>query len=107
MGCWVKYLNTEDIEEVNWTKLRDIYDKSVKRLKNAIKEKVKEKQDKNIYEAITGNYYYDKYACMAGMLYLVDCWQENGIESIKKEFTLGYEDFINRILKKYDLKKEI
>lgn len=56
-----------------WEKLEDIYIQSINKMKLALMETNPQSQEQYIYEANFGDYY-DKCACMCGMLYLAKQW---------------------------------
>lgn len=89
----------KEINEVNWDdkKLQTVKDKSRVRMQSALSATDITQQKNYLYDAIYGNYY-DKYACMCGMFYLVDCWKSKGILGLKEEFQKGYHEFSKRAL---------
>ena len=62
------------------------------KLRDTFDETNEEKQSKYLYDAIFGNYY-DKFACMAGMLYLANVWAKGGIPALTREFSKSYKGF--------------
>ena len=89
--------NQQEIDKVLWNgeKLTEVYNASVMKMKNAIREKNTEKQAQYIYESNHGNYY-DKYAAMCGMIYLGREWQQGGNERLKELFFEGYNGFATK-----------
>lgn len=65
--------NQQEINSVEWEKLEDIYIQSINKMKLALMETNPQSQEQYIYEANFGDYY-DKCACMCGMLYLAKQW---------------------------------
>ena len=92
----------EDISSYDWNsnKINEVKSKSLCKLKEAIAEKEKEKQDTYLYDAMFGNYY-DKFGCMTGMLYFSDIYQKNKAEGLLHEYTAGHKNIISRILNFY------
>lgn len=84
----------KDIGLVNWKDERwnIIKESSKRKMQEALVATDKQEQDKFLYNAIYGNYY-EKFACMSGMFYLVECWQKNGIQGLKTVFEEGYAGF--------------
>ena len=74
--------NQQEINSVEWEKLEDIYIQSINKMKLALMETNPQSQEQYIYEANFGNYY-DKYACMCGMIYLAKEWQLGGHVRLK------------------------
>ncbi|MDD6796639.1 MAG: hypothetical protein PUE01_14755 [Clostridiaceae bacterium] len=91
--------DNKNIDEVNWEseEWQKVKQKSKEIMKLALCETKQEKQKKYLHDAFCGSYK-EKFACMCGMFYLVDCWHDKGIEGIKNEFKLGYEDFAKRCI---------
>ena len=89
--------NGQEINTVSWDgeKLTDVYDASVFKMKDALRENSPEKQKQYVYEASFGNYY-DKYAAMCGLIYLGRQWQSGGILRLKELFDQGYCGFAAR-----------
>lgn len=90
--------NDKNMDETDWKsdKLSGVFKNSKQQLKYAIMENDRSRQEKYLYDAIFGDYY-NKYACMAGMLYLADCWMKNGTEALIKEFQRGYAGFASKV----------
>lgn len=76
------------IDKVDWhsKELEDVYASSKKRMREALAETERDKQKKLLYDSICGNYY-EKFACMCGMLYLARVWEKEGIGGLRGEFT--------------------
>ncbi len=91
----------KDIDRVEWDKenLQKVKEKSKKIMKSAICATDSVEQKNYLYDAIYGNYY-DKYACMCGMLHLVECWKKKEILGLREEFNKGYHGFSIRALGK-------
>lgn len=89
--------NGQEINTVSWDgeKLTDVYNASVSKMKDALRENSPEKQKQYVYEANFGNYY-DKYAAMCGLIYLGRQWQSGGILRLKELFDQGYCGFAAR-----------
>lgn len=86
--------NGLEASEVDWDseKLRKVWLQSRDDMLAARKESRSGQQEEWLERAIFGHYY-DKYACMCGMLYLARCWQEGGITQLAKEFAAGWQGF--------------
>jgi len=64
-------------------------------MRSALNEEAPELQQKNLYDALCGSYY-DKFACMSGMLYLANLWLDSGLLALKREFEQGYRGFAGK-----------
>ncbi len=89
----------KDIDMVQWDSesLQKVKAKSKSMMRSALFATDSLEQKKYLYDAIYGNYY-DKYACMCGMLYLVDCWKAKGILGLEEEMKKGYQGFSKRTI---------
>ncbi|MCD8144325.1 MAG: hypothetical protein LUD79_03140 [Oscillospiraceae bacterium] len=87
----------KDIDTVDWRskELLTVFDRSREKLKSALAEQDTTKQGQFMYEAVYGNYY-DKFACMCGMLYLASLWLEGGDIALKTAMDNGYIDFASK-----------
>lgn len=93
---------SENINKVDWheKKLLDVKQKSLSTLRKAFLENNISKQNEYLYNAMYGKYY-DKFGCMAGLLYLVDIYTKRGKDGLSCEFHSGYKNIISRILNYY------
>lgn len=66
-------------------------------MKLALMETNPQSQEQYIYEANFGNYY-DKYACMCGMIYLAKEWQLGGYARLTELFDQGYHGFARKCI---------
>ena len=91
---------TKEIHTIDWhtPRLEKVRVESNQRLKDSLAEMNPEIQQQNLYDAICGNYY-EKFACMSGMLYLAEVWEKGGKKALKECFDEGYKDFVLKILK--------
>ncbi|MCD7766874.1 MAG: hypothetical protein LUH53_10260 [Lachnospiraceae bacterium] len=89
--------DAKDIDTVDWQskELLTVFERSRERLESALIEQDTTKQNQFIYKALYGNYY-DKYACMCGMLYLATLWLKGGDIAIKTAMDEGYMDFASK-----------
>jgi hypothetical protein len=89
----------KEIDDVNWglEKLQIVKDKSRERMQSALGATDITEQKNNLFEAVYGNYY-DKYPCMCGMFYLVDCWKSKGVLGLKEEFQNVFHGFSRKTL---------
>lgn len=78
--------------------LREGAVKSRERMRAALRETEPEVQEQYRREAIFGRYY-EKVACMCGMLYLAERWLRGGIPALLEEYQQGYHGFANRSLR--------
>lgn len=87
-----------DIDRVDWhsKELEDVFASSKKRMREALCETDREKQKVLLYDAICGRYY-EKYACMCGMLYLARVWEKDGVAGLKREFS-SFRGFAEKTL---------
>lgn len=81
----LSYGSTE-ITEVNWhdERLERAYSSGKVRMRAALAETDAEKQNKYLLDAVCGSYY-EKFACMCGMMYLAECWERDGVEGLKRQ----------------------
>ena len=86
-----------EIDEVDWSapELQKVREKSCKTMHKALASTDEKEQEHYLYTAQCGNYY-DKYACMAGMLYLAEQWQMGGVQALKTCFIWGYHGFAKK-----------
>lgn len=89
--------NAMEIDTVDWRdkEFEEIWERNQIRMKAAHNENIPENQQKNLYDAICGDYY-DKFACMCGMLYLADVWLDGELPALKSEFEKGYKNFAEK-----------
>lgn len=89
----------QEIDEVDWhtETFEKVREKSKNRMKEALLETNKKQQEQNLYEALCGNYY-DKFACMSGMLYLEKVWENGGNQALKEVFDEGYHGFAKKTI---------
>lgn len=80
--------NCAQIDDVDWhsAQLEDVYSSCKEKMRTALAETNPEKQAQFLYDAICGNFY-EKYACMCGMLYLANQWEAKGIDGLKSAFS--------------------
>lgn len=85
---------TRELDAVNWNsaELAAVEERCRERMAAALQERDAAAQEKNLYEALCGNYY-EKYACMCGMLYLARVWERSGISGLKSCFQAGWSGF--------------
>lgn len=85
-----------DIDRVNWHSghLSDVYRFCKSKMESALTETDPARQTHYLYDAICGAYY-EKFACMCGMLYLADQWEANGIHGLQDAFK-DYHGFARR-----------
>ena len=88
---------TKEIGDVDWNapELRKVRKNSNETMHKALDEKNKKEQERYLYTAQCGNYY-EKYACMSGMLYLAALWQKGGASALKTCLDEGYSGFAER-----------
>ncbi len=93
--------DSKEIDAVDWRseKLMNVYEQCRKKLGDAIAEKEPSKQNCLLYEALCGNYY-EKYACMCGMLYLANLWIKGGDMALKEAMDSGCDGFANKAIGK-------
>ncbi|MCD8144463.1 MAG: hypothetical protein LUD79_03850 [Oscillospiraceae bacterium] len=89
--------DAKDIDTVDWQskELLAVFERSREKLKSALVEQDITKQNQFIYEANYGNYY-DKFACMCGMLYLASLWLKGGDIALKTAMDEGYKGFASK-----------
>lgn len=89
--------NDKEIDEVDWNSKQMLLYKtnSINIMIEALEENDPIKQKNYLYKAIYGSYY-DKYACMAGMFFLVDVWKKQGIVGLEEVFNQGYIGFAEK-----------
>lgn len=91
--------NAKEIDTVDWhtEEFETVRKNSCERMRSALVETDDTARMKNLYDAVCGNYY-EKFACMSGMLYLVMLWEKGGIPALNECFHLGYHQFASRTL---------
>lgn len=78
----------KELDCADWhgEKLEDVYENARATMKAALGETDKAKREEYLYSAVCGPYY-EKFACMCGMLYLADRWEKDGIPGLKRELS--------------------
>lgn len=86
-----------EIEDIDWNtpELWKVRKSSNETMRKALSEQNKKEQEHYLYTAQCGNYY-EKYACMSGMLYLAALWQKGGLSALKACFDEGYFGFAEK-----------
>lgn len=94
---------TQELDAVNWhsAELAAVGARCRERMAGALREHDAAAQEKNLYEALCGNYY-EKYACMCGMLYLAHVWERSGISGLKSSFQSGWNGFAAKTVGIYE-----
>ncbi|MCD7806851.1 MAG: hypothetical protein LUH19_05855 [Lachnospiraceae bacterium] len=89
--------DTKEIDAVDWhsEKLLTVFDRSREKMTEALDERNPDRQSRFLYEAVCGNYY-DKFACMCGMLYLANQWMTGGDIILKDIMEEGFEGFARK-----------
>lgn len=87
-----------DIDHVNWhsEQLRQVYRSCKGKMRAALAETDSGCQAQYLYDAICGAYY-EKFACMCGMLYLANQWETNGIQGLQDAFQ-DYHGFARKTI---------
>lgn len=93
----ISYQATE-LDHVDWhtEQLKEVYSSCKEKMCAALTETDTKKQEQYLYDAICGMYY-EKFACMCGMLYLAGRWEKYGIAGLKTAF-MDYHGFAERTL---------
>ena len=93
----LSYQATE-IDCVDWhtPQLTEVAAASRAKLRLALTETDPDRQKQFLEEAVCGSYY-EKFACMCGMLYLADRWETQGIDGLQCAFA-DYHGFAQRAL---------
>ena len=93
----LSYQATE-IDCVDWhtPQLTEVAAASRAKLRLALMETDPDRQKQFLEEAVCGSYY-EKFACMCGMLYLAGRWETQGIDGLKSAFA-DYHGFAQRAL---------
>ena len=93
----LSYQATE-IDCVDWhtPQLTEVAAASRAKLRLALTETDPDRQKQFLKEAVCGSYY-EKFACMCGMLYLADRWETQGIDGLQSAFA-DYHGFAQRAL---------
>lgn len=91
--------NDQEAGAVDWdaAPLRDVLTRSAAAMRSARQETRPAQQQEWLRRAVFGSYY-DKYACMCGMLYLARRWQEGGPAHLAAELAAGWQDFAEKTL---------
>lgn len=90
--------NATEIDNVDWhsAQLEKVYSSCKERMRAALAETDPEKEKQFLYDAICGKYY-EKFACMCGMLYLANQWETKGMDGLKTAFS-DYHGFAAKTL---------
>ena len=93
----ISYQTTE-IDQVDWHtgQLKEMYSNCKRKMREALAETDTKRQEQFLYESICGMYY-EKFACMCGMLYLARQWEKHGITGLKTAFS-DYHGFAEQVL---------
>ena len=93
----ISYQTTE-MDQVDWhtEQLKEVYSNCKRKMREALAETDTKRQEQFLYESICGMYY-EKFACMCGMLYLARQWEKHGIPGLKTAFS-DYHGFAERAL---------
>ena len=85
------------LSETDWTapKLREVRTSSCETLRRALAAVDEAEQENYLNRANCGRYY-EKFACMAGMLYLAELWRLGGVTALKECFDVGYHGFAKK-----------
>lgn len=80
--------------EVDWDgpQLREVRERSVRKLREALFCRDEAAQKDFLHTAQCGGYY-DKFACMAGMLFLAEIWRQGGVNALAGRLSGGYHGF--------------
>lgn len=81
---------------INTPQLTEVAAASRAKLRLALTETDPDRQKQFLEEAVCGSYY-EKFACMCGMLYLADRWETQGIDGLQSAFA-DYHGFAQRAL---------
>lgn len=73
-----------------------MYSSCKERMRATLAETDPEKEKQCLYDAICGKYY-EKFACMCGMLYLANQWETKGMDGLKAAFS-NYHGFAAKTL---------
>lgn len=89
--------NGKELWEADWeeAKLREVHEASRKTLREALSAEGDAEREDYLRRAHQGRYY-DKFACMAGMLYLAELWKQDGTAALKDCFQAGYHGFAEK-----------
>lgn len=92
--------NAKEITDIDWQdeKLREVRQQSIQEMQKALVVEDSKEQKDYLYRAQCGNNYYDKYACMCGLLYLAEVWEQGGIPALKECFLQGWHGFAEKCL---------
>lgn len=87
----------KELGETDWDapKLYEVWERSRKALREALRAADETEQADCLDRAARGKYY-EKFACMAGMLYLAHLWRQGGISALQKCFKAGYRGFAEK-----------
>lgn len=93
----ISYQTTE-IDCVDWhtDQMKEVYSTCKEKMRVALAETDARKQEQFLNEAVCGTYY-EKFACMCGMLYLASQWEVKGIPGLKAAFS-DYHGFAEKVL---------
>lgn len=84
----------KELRETDWTapELRQVRETSRRKLQKALAAEDAAEEAAYLSQANCGKYY-EKFACMAGMLYLAEQWRQGGTAALANRFQAGYHGF--------------
>lgn len=84
----------KELDGVDWDSphLREVRERSVRTLGEALLCRDEAAQKDFLHTAQCGGYY-DKFACMAGMLFLAEIWRQGGVNALAGRLSGGYHGF--------------
>lgn len=87
----------KELNETDWTapRLREVRESSRKTLREALSAEGDAEREDYLRRAHQGRYY-EKFACMAGMLYLAEQWRRGGTAALLESFRAGYHGFAEK-----------
>ena len=87
----------KELEDTDWTapELQRVREASREELRRALAAGDEAERAAYLSRANCGKYY-EKFACMAGMLYLAGQWRQGGTAALAEQFRAGYHGFAER-----------
>lgn len=87
----------DEISVVDWHSeiICNVWKHSLMQMKQALKCEDRAEQKQYLFAGQCGSYY-EKFACMAGMIYLGRVWEQDGVKGLGKIMEQGYQGFARK-----------
>ncbi len=87
----------DELRAVDWHSeaIRNVWKRSLLQMEKALKCEDRVEQEQYLFSGQCGSYY-EKFACMTGMIYLGRAWEREGVKGLKKIMEQGYQGFAQK-----------